>query len=88
MCSHLTHYLDVGNPLGSSSARLIGQDGQDKVAGFGHGLSDQEGVRLVSGHQELLSVGPGQVAVVPPETQEHRLKTEGSQRCSSCLILA
>lgn len=73
--SHLTHYLDVRNPPGSSFALFMCQDRQDKVTGFGHGLSDQEGIRLISGHQELLSVGAGQVAVVPPETQKRIMKT-------------
>lgn len=70
--TYLTHYLNVGDPLGSGFGHLIRQDRQDKVSGFGQRLSHQVGVRLVTCLEELLCVGPRQVTVVPPETQRHR----------------
>lgn len=69
--THLTHYLNVGDPLSSSLAPLVRQDRQDKISGFGQRLSDQEGVRFVSCHKEFLCIRPRQVTVVPPETQGH-----------------
>lgn len=68
--THLTHYLDVRDPLRSSFGPLVRQDRQDKVSGLGQRLPDQEGIRLVSRHEQLLCVGPRQVTVVPPDTQE------------------
>lgn len=73
--THLTHDLDVRGPLSSSFAPLVRQNRQDKVSRFGQRLSDQEGPRLVSCTQQLLCVWPGQVTVVPPETQRHRCFT-------------
>lgn len=69
--THLTHYLNMGDPLSSSFAPLIGQDRQDKVSRFGQWLSDKEGIWFISCHKELLCIGPRQMAVVPPETQGH-----------------
>lgn len=71
--THLTHYLDVGNPPDSIFVPLTRQDGQDKVARFGQRLSDQEGVRFISCHQELFSIRPRQVAMIPPGTRAQTL---------------
>lgn len=77
--THLTHYLDVGNPPGSIFVPLTRQDGQDKVARFGQRLSDQEGVRFISCHKELFSIRPGQVTVIPPGTRAEALM---SHKCT------
>ena len=76
--THLTHDLDVGDPLRSICGPLVGQNRQHEVSGLGQRLPHQEGVWLISRHEQLLCIGPRQVTVVPPETHGHGLEDVAS----------